>query len=94
MATNRRDFLKISGLALGLSFIDTKSAAAPLLKRFGSNKKQKMTLLNPADTVNGVYFVVLCFIFNASPQKKRRTSLHKAMPKLLLRAAFPCKSYT
>jgi len=44
MATNRRDFLKISGLTLGLSFIDTKSAAAPLLKRFGSNKKQKMTL--------------------------------------------------
>lgn len=44
MATNRRDFLKISGLTLGLSFIDTKSAAAPLLKRFGLNKKQKMTL--------------------------------------------------
>ncbi len=44
MTTNRRDFLKISGLTLGLSFIDTKSAAAPLINCFGSKKTQKMKL--------------------------------------------------
>ncbi|MCE5332319.1 MAG: dipeptide epimerase [Bacteroidales bacterium] len=44
MTTNRRDFLKIAGLTMGLSLIDTKSAAAPLLKCLGSKTGQKMKL--------------------------------------------------
>jgi len=48
MTTNRRDFLKFAGLTMGLSLIDKKSAATPIIKMFRFKNRTKMKLYVPA----------------------------------------------
>jgi len=49
MDTHRRDFIKWAGLTFGLSFIDSKAVASPLLKRLGSGSGKMKLSFRPYD---------------------------------------------
>ena len=58
MKTNRRNFLKLAGLSLGLSIIDSKSIASPLIKRLGSTSGKMKLSFKPYDLMLRHVFTV------------------------------------